>query len=102
MIEIDGKEYELKYNLRRVELIENTTEEPLMALLRKNKGYLSLQNLKVCFSFGLKEAGSDVFVPVKKGQEFAEKLIEDEGYDNVDMLVVEALQRDCPFFFPAV
>lgn len=101
MIELEGKEHELKYNLKRVELIEATTGEPLMASIQKNRGYLSIQHLKIYFALGLKEADSELFVPQKKGQGFAEDLIENEGYEKTNMLVIEALQRDCPFFFPA-
>jgi len=99
MFEMNGKEYELKFNLKRIELIESATGEPLMASLQKNRAMLSVSHLKVYFSLALKESGSDAFVPAKKGQEFAEELIESEGYEFVNMSVVEALQRDCPFFF---
>lgn len=101
MFEFKGKSYEFKYNLKRVELIEANINEPLLAVLQKNRGYLSVNHLKMCFSLGLKEAGSDSFVPPKIGQELAEEMIEANGYETVDMLVIEAIQRDCPFFFPA-
>lgn len=99
MFEISGNEYELKYNLKRIELIEAATGEPLMASLQKNRAMLSISHLKIYFSLALKEVGADGFVPPKKGQEFAEALIESEGYEYVNMCIVEALQRDCPFFF---
>lgn len=101
MFEFNGKQYELKYNLKRVELIESAMGEPLMAVLQKNRGYLSVGQLKVSISLALKEAGSDTFIPPKTGQELAEQMIETQGYETVDMLVVDAVQRDCPFFFPA-
>ena len=99
MIEYNGKEYELKYNLKRVAVIENATGEGLMSLLVKNKGFLSIQHLMTYFSLALKEVGADAFVKPKEGKEMAEALIESEGYEMVNLLVIEALQRDCPFFF---
>jgi len=99
MIEIDGKRYELKYNLKRVELIENATGKPMMAEVSQNSAMLSLVALKTYFAYGLKEEGSDSFVPTKTGIDMAERLIEGEGYLNVTAEVLAALERDCHFFF---
>lgn len=99
MIEYGEKQYELKYNLKRVEMIENTTGMPTLAEMQKNRGILSITNLKTYFAFGLKETGSDSFVKPKKGMEIAEALIQSEGYVSVNGVVLEALERDCPFFF---
>lgn len=99
--EFDGKQYELKYNLKRIEMIESATELPTMAALRKYQGMLSLQQLKIYLGYAVKEEGSDAFLPPKKGMEMAESLIESEGYTSVCGLVLESLQRDCPFFFRA-
>lgn len=99
MFEINGKTYVLKYNLKRVEMIENAVGMPTMADLNSHKGMLGLTALKTYFSYGLKEEGADVFVAPKKGMEMAEALIENEGYMAVNGAVLEALERDCPFFF---
>ena len=99
MFEIDGKSYVLKYNMERVEMIEGSTGTPTIAEFYKNKGMLSLSALKAYIAYGLKEDGSDSFVPVKKGIEMAKNLIQNEGYAKTCGVVVEALGRDCPFFF---
>lgn len=99
MFEIEGQSYDLKYNLKRAEIIESVIGKPIMGSMTATKGMLSIQEIKVYFAYGLKEIGSDVFVPVKKGMEFAEALIESEGYAAVNSVILEALQRDCPFFF---
>lgn len=99
--EFDGKEYELKYNLKRVEMIESVTEMPTMAALQAYKGMLSINQLKVYFGYAVKELGSDSFFPPKKGMEIAELMLETEGYTKVCGLVLECLDRDCPFFFQA-
>lgn len=99
MFEIDGKTYVLKYSIKRVELIEAVAKMPMMAELYTHNGMLSVQALKTYFAYGLKEEGADAFVPTKKGMEMAEALIEKEGYMAVNGAVLEALGRDCPFFF---
>lgn len=99
MFEINGKNYVLKYNLKRVEMIENAVGMPTMADLSSHKGMLGLTALKTYFAYGLKEEESDAFVAPKKGMEMAEALIENEGYMSVNGAVLEALERDCPFFF---
>lgn len=99
MIEIDGKRYVLKYNMDRVEMIENSVGAPTLAELYDKKGMLSLAALKSYLAYGLKEEGSDTFVPIKQGMEMAKALIQDEGYARTCGIVLEALERDCPFFF---
>mgnify|MGYP005801120981 FL=1 len=99
MFEINEKNYVLKYNLKRVEMIENAVGMPTMADLSSHKGMLGLTALKTYFAYGLKEDGADVFVAPKKGMEMAEALIENEGYMAVNGAVLDALERDCPFFF---
>ena len=101
MIQINNREYELKYNIGRIELIENVTKKPTLAALSESGGMLGVSSLKAYFAYGLKEAGSDIFVPIKEGMKLAEELIQAEGYSNVCGLVINILERDCPFFFRA-
>ena len=99
MFDINGKTYVLKYNLKRVELIENTVGMPMMAEIASHRGMLGITALKSYFAYGLKEDGSDAFVAPKVGMKMADDLIENEGYIKVNGAVLEALQSDCPFFF---
>lgn len=99
MFEINGKSYVLKYNLKRVEMIENVVGMPTMAEMQAHRGMLGLTSLKTYFAYGLKEEGSDVFVKPKEGMMMAEAMIKNEGYLEVNGAVLEALERDCPFFF---
>lgn len=101
MIEIEGKNYVLKYNISRIEMIENSTGKSVLANIRANSGMLSITSLKHYFAYGLKEEGSDVFYPTKKALDIAEQLILRDGYTAVCGVVMEALERDCPFFFQA-
>ena len=95
MIEYDGKNYVLKYNQKRIEMIEAVTNMPTMAELKRTGGYLGLSSLKAYFAYGLKEEGSDAFVAPKKGVEICTQLIENESYEKVCGLVLENLERDC-------
>ncbi len=99
MIEYGGKNYELKYNQKRIEMIEAVTNMPTLADLKRTSGMLSLASLKAYIAYGIKEQGADAFLPPKKGMEIAASLIEENGYANVCGAVLEALERDCPFFF---
>jgi hypothetical protein len=103
MLEIAGKAYELTYSLKRIEMIEAATGKPLMAELKGNGGFLSISTLKMYFAYALKCQDDNNYVKIKEGIELAEKLIEDEtaGYVSLNVMVLEALQRDCPFFFQA-
>ena len=97
--EVDGKEYELKYNCKRTDLIESVTKTPLMATLTQNGGTMSRIDLVNYMAYGIKESGADLFVPPKVGRELAEILIQDEGYAKCLGMVLETLQEDCGFFF---
>ena len=99
MFEYDGKNFVLKYNVNRVELIEDQTDLPSLVQIQRTSGMFKLRDLKIYFAYGLKEEGADVFYSIKKGLEICEKLIEEKGYPYVASLVLENLQRDCPFFF---
>lgn len=98
MFEVDDKIYELKYNLRTIEQIEQATGKALVATLRENEGLLSLTNLKIYFGLALyNDLGNRV--GQKQGFEIAESLIENEGYMKINEAVVVAIDRDCPFLF---
>lgn len=99
MITYGGKNYVLKYNMKRIELIEGVTNMPTLADLQRTRGLLSLASLKTYVAYGIKEDGADTFLNPKKGMEIAESLIESNGYPDVCAIVLEALERDCPFFF---
>ena len=101
MIEYDGKNYVLKYNMKRIEMIESVTNMPTLAEIKRTEGMLSLLSLKAYVTYAIKEEGDEKFLPPKKGMEIAESLIESNGYVDVCGLVLECLERDCPFFFQA-
>ena len=101
MIEHQGERYELKFNLKRIEMIEGVTNMPTLADIRRTGGMLSVASLKTYIAYGIKKEGADTFLAPQRGMEIAEALIERKGYANVCGLVIETLERDCPFFFRA-
>lgn len=101
MITYQDKNYELKYNMKRLELIERVTDMPTLADIKRTGGMLSISSLKAYLAYGLKEEGADAFVPAGKAMEMAENMIQDIGYIDTCGIVLEALDRDCPFLFPA-
>lgn len=99
MIEIEGKQYELKYTTKRIDAIEAITNIPIMSVLSKNDGILSRAHLEIYLAFGLKEIGADSFADTAKAREMARALIETEGYGKCLGITLEAIDRDCGFFF---
>lgn len=99
MIRFGEKNYELKYNLKRIEMIEAQTSLPTMAQIKTTSGYFGITDLKSYLTYGLKEEGADVFLMPVKAQELADEMIIDVGYTQLCSEVLTALERDCPFFF---
>lgn len=99
MFNFQNKEYELRFNMKRIEMIEAVTNMPTMASLSQTKGMLKIVDLKAYFGYSVKENGSDIFMPPKEGMELAEQILQDKGYSALTELVLTALERDCPFFF---
>lgn len=99
MIEYNGTNYELRYSLKRVEMLENAIKKPLMSIVAS--GFLTLTELCACVGYGIKVEGAEGYLSPKQGMEIAEaKLKEDGAYISLSDEVADALERDCPFFFP--
>lgn len=100
MFEVNGKMYELKYNIKTLEKLEATTGKGVMANLSQSGGILSITDLKIYFALALfNEDGNRV--GQKQGLDIAEELIMSEGYAKINEAVVVTLDRDCPFLFQA-
>ena len=102
MIQIDKKNYELRYSLKRLEMIETALGGSVMDILVKTNGALGLRHVQTFYAYGL-YGEDDVYCPVQKGMDEAEKALTDpeRGYQHMVMAVVTAIQRDCPFLFPS-
>lgn len=95
--EVDGKGYEVKYTIKRIEMYE-ASHRPIMAALSEHGGNMSVAELRDLIAYGLMLEGGGYVAP-KQGSEMAEKLIETNGYLPVYQVAAEALDRDCGFLF---
>lgn len=95
-----GIRYKLKYGLKRIEMIENTLGKSMVSIMQS--GSMTITELTVTFAYGLIREDSYVFEPTKKAKEMAEELLEAESgaYPKISDMIADALERDCPFFFP--
>lgn len=100
IITVDEKKYTLKYNEQVIETIEMITGKSFMEILIDKKPVLSLADLKQYISNALysEEGGK---IPQVQGAQIYKALLNSKGYMYLNMLVIETIQRDCPFFFLA-
>ena len=100
IITVDEKNYSLKYNEQVIETIEAITGKGFMEILIDKKPVLALADLKQYISNALysEEGGK---IPQVQGVKIYESLLHSKGYMFLNMLVIESIQRDCPFFFLA-
>lgn len=94
-----GKAYEVAFTLGRINLYEKTGHQPIMASFARNGGRFSLDELMSLIAVGTRPLGGGDYVAPKLGMAMAEKIIEANGYNAALGIVVQALERDCGFFF---
>jgi len=100
-IEYDGTQYELKFNLERLKLIEGALQKPIISVYTEHKGAFSFDEMEKVFQISLKEIGSDFFCTNKKAKEIFEAVIQQEnGYRDINNYIALKLQENCPFLFP--
>ena len=95
-------EYELKFDPKRVKLIEHELggESLMTAVYGKNRdGLMSLTALDAFFQYGTKEAGADAFLPPKKASAVGEAYLTENGYMQAVQLITQALADDMGFLF---
>lgn len=100
MIEYNGTNYELRYSIKRIEMIEKATDKSLISIMKS--GAPTLFDLCACIAYGLKIEGASGYISPQQGMEIAENKLK-EGAGSYELLageVSEAVERDCPFFFP--
>lgn len=95
--ELNGKTYEIAYNIKRIEMYENNNT-PVMATFSRNGGVFAIGQLKAIIAYGLRLEGGQ-WVSPSQGLQMAEKLIETNGFLAMTEAVADALMRDCGFFF---
>lgn len=93
------KDYELKFSLKQIELVENHCKKSLVADIVATNGALPISTIKVFFGFCLKDLSNDKFVAQKEGAEIAEEMIKTEGYLKVNNMIIQKMSEDVPFLF---
>ena len=98
IILFEEKQYELKFNEKNIETVEAITKKPFMDVLISGSPVFSLSDLRQYFANGLYavEGGR---IPVRQGSAVFEGVLNEKGFAFINMLVINTIQRDCPFFF---
>lgn len=99
MFTVDGVNYTLKYNTKKVETIETITKTSVVGEITKNNGILPIGALRQLFSFALVEESTNEVVKQSKAIEMFDKLIEENGLMTVNMAIIEKLKDDMGFMF---
>lgn len=100
-IEYNGTQYELKFNLERLKLIEGALNKPIISVYTEHKGAFTFTEMEKVFQLSLKEAGSDFFCSNKQAKDIFESVIQSEnGYRDINNYIALKLQENCPFLFP--
>lgn len=101
MIEVNGRQYHLKFNLGRLKLVENALKRPIITIYTEHSGAFSISEMETIFRICLKEDGADTFCSNKQASEIFQAALKTEnGYLNVNNEIARQLNEDCPFLFP--
>lgn len=100
MFTIEGKEYELKFNIGRARLIEKELGgESLAHAMLGNDGMMTLNSVIACFRYGLKEVGADAFCAPKDAGELCEKYMSEVGYVTAIQEIQKEAKESLGFLF---
>ena len=99
MFTVNGVTYTLKYNVKKVKIIEMATKTSLIADMARGNGVLPLQTLETAFTHALVEEVTNNVVKPSEAQEMFEKVLEENGYITLNTAIVEKIQSDLGFMF---
>lgn len=91
-----GKEYELVYGLKRIEMIEKAIGK---SIVQAFQGVPGVGDLVTVCGYGMRESGKDAWVNPVQGIQAAERILEADGFKAMYEEVSNALMRDCGFLF---
>ena len=95
----NDKEYDLRYDIKKLRTIESVLRKPIFLMLRNN--CFSIDELITLVGYGLVEKDTGKKVLPQKGIEIAENLIGQKGaYTSLSEKVAKSLTDDCGFLFP--
>ncbi|GGP07275.1 segregation and condensation protein B [Oceanobacillus neutriphilus] len=99
MFEVDGDTLDLRFNMQKIKTLEVMHKISLMSELSNSRGMLSFYLMEGLFTVGLFNATQEKTVAGKKAQEIFNKLLDEEGYNNLNAIIVGKLQEDLGFLF---
>lgn len=99
MFEVEGDTLELRFNMQKVKTIEAMQKISLMSELSQSRGLLSFHLLEALFVNGLFNKTQEKNVAGKKAQEIYNDILGQEGYGNLNAIVIGKLEEDLGFLF---
>lgn len=99
MFEVEKDVLELRFNMQKVKTLENMYGISLMAELSKNRGMLSFHLMEGLFSVALYNKTQEQTVKGQKAMDIFESLLKEQGYANMNAIIVTKLQEDMGFLF---
>lgn len=99
MFEVNGVEYDLKFNVRKQDEIEKVADVSIMAEFNKTSGLLSLNLLRTMFTAGLVEAETGKPVKGKKALDLFDEVLENNGYQGTVNATLNKFTEDMGFLF---
>lgn len=99
LFELNGNYYTLKFNMHKVEQIEQALGISFMGEIIGSNGVLSFRLLRHIFAVGLYTKDEKPIMG-QKAQEIYEQLLRDIGYANLSAIAVGKIQEDLAFLFP--
>lgn len=99
MFEVDKEILELRFNMQKVKSLEMMHKISLMSELSNSRGMLSIVLLEGLFSVGLFNTNTETSVKGKKAEEIFLKILEEEGFTNLNAVIIGKLQEDMGFLF---
>ncbi|KYG34909.1 hypothetical protein [Alkalihalobacillus trypoxylicola] len=99
MFKVENDVLDLRFNRQKMKTLESMYNISLMAELTKNRGMLSLHLMEGLFSVGLYNTSEEKTVKGQKALDIFESLIEENGYVNLNNIIIGKLEEDLAFLF---
>lgn len=92
--------YVLRFSLRRLEMIEQALRKSVMAVIQS--GAPTLKEVEIMCAYALIREDAVEYEDTKKAIQIIHEVLSGPGaYVKLLEMIGEAVQRDCPFLFPA-
>lgn len=99
LIEHDGQSYMLKFSLDAIDKIETVTKRSILEIIHNSGGFPKVNEMRAMFVFGLLKADTQTLQSQPIAISIFNAILKEKGYNHISMLLTEAIQRDCDFFF---